>query len=1080
LQAVKGYQGEIAVLAFPSLVGDGAPLPGFAPKLKTSVSVHEDFRDLIDHDTNTGVSLPVPGKGKRQHLEMEFSEPFAARRLVLTTGVSTQTVSGELQVSEDGRSYRKVREFVIRRSKLTLEFEEVSGRFYRVVFNEMQPPAASLQVSEVELMPLYRIEMYQVKSGMGRGVWPALRHTNVPAYAVVLRSNLVDLTPKMDGSGRLIWDVPEGRWTIAHFGHVPVSTENHPPSEGGKGLECDKLSREAIEKHFEAFVGKVQGLGADAANAQPDQDRGRGRGRLGGTHIDSWEIGFQNWTPTFLSEFRKRRGYDALPFLPAYSGRIVEGPEVSERFFWDVRRTVADLLADNYAGHLAELARQRGMKLSVEAYGNGPFDSLQYGARADVPMAEFWTEREDNGRFHSARVMSSAAHTWGKPIVAVEAFTSHPADGSWQNHPYSLKPLADAALCEGVNHFVFHCFAHQPGLDLKPGMTMGPFGVHYNRNEIWWEKSKPWHEYLARCQYLLQKGLFVADVCYLTPEGAYANPPTRAKLEPALPEGYNYDLASPEVVERMSVKDGRITLPDGMSYQVLVLAPTDRVTPKLLGKIKELVAAGATVIGPRPVGSPSLTDYPRCDEEVRRLARKLWNAGEETLGLESEVRSQEPEKGKARVLEARSLKRVLEGLGASPDFEQLTKTGGNPLRWIHRRTAGAEIYFVANSNAEPVNVECAFRVKDRVPEFWHADTGEIERTGRWRGEKLNGLNEGSRERTQESTKGAGDKRGPRTIASLNLDAFGSVFVVFRESANGVDSIVELTRDGKPDGRTRIGFDAKGGLELMGFETGVYAGRTAAGKMVDWSVRNLPGAMELVGAWEVEFNREWTRMNAKSERNGLNELHKEELSSRERTQRRTTFERLVSWTERREPEIKFFSGSAIYSTSFSLPANYSGGNRRIFLELGEVQVMASVKLNGQEMGTLWKPPFRVDVTGAVREGQNLVEVEVGNLWPNRLIGDEQLPEDCEWEPYHEGTGAALVRWPEWLREETLNLKPETSNKGTVGDARSGGGKRVSGRQTFSTWKYWRKDSALLKSGLIGPVKIVVAEKVGEGR
>jgi len=658
-----------------------------------------------------------------------------------------------------------------------------------------------------------------------------------------------------------------------------------------------------------------------------------------------------------------------------------------------------------------------------------------------------------------------------------------------------------------------------------------------------------------------------------------------------MPEGYNYDLASAEVAMRMSAKDGRITLPDGMSYRVLVLPQTDPMTPALLRKIKELVVGGAVVVGRRPVKSPSLMGYPGCDGDVKRLAEQLWETNAETANSREGERSniQHPssrevpnpklqtsqtdktansesktEKGKGRdsgessnvqdpssrevpnsklqvqddllspalsskggegeatdnsktkewglagarpsearpsqagtlgdvrsskrVVEAKSLKRMLTGLGAGADFEQVTKTRGNPLGWIHRTVGGGETYFVANSNAEPVSAECAFRVRGLMPELWHPDTGEIERVAQWKEED------------------------GRTVVPLDFDSFGSVFVMFRKSSEGVDRVAEMAHNGRRDEQTRVRFGEEGRFELMAFETGRYWAKTAAGKVVEWTVTNLPAALEVTGAWEVEFgggNHQWTRMNANSAQqlnklnglNGLNGLNEEERNGHKKTQKdtkkdRVTFERLVSWTERKE--MKYFSGTAIYSKKFTLPANYLGENRRVFLDLGEVKVIASVRLNGRDVGTVWKPPFRVEVTEAIRAGENALEVEVVNLWPNRLIGDEQLAEDCEWTPYQEGVGSGLAKWPAWMETEvqspkskvqspkeetgggnaTSNIQHPTSKETPNLDLLSpmSQKKRTSGRKAFSTWKYWRKDSPLSESGLLGPVKVVVGEKL----
>jgi len=515
----------------------------------------------------------------------------------------------------------------------------------------------------------------------------------------------------------------------------------------------------------------------------------------------------------------------------------------------------------------------------------------------------------------------------------------------------------------------------------------------------------------------------------------------------------------------MSAKDGRIVLPDGMSYRVLVLPSTDRVTPVLLRKVKELVEGGVTVIGPRPVESPSLVDYPQCDEEVKKLAGELWyRADAET----SKSKLQTSASG--RVTEAKSLKRVLATLGVAPDFEQITGRNGQLLRWIHRSASGTELYFVANSNAMPVSAECAFRVKGLLPELWHPDTGQIERRAQWREEE------------------------GRTLLSLDLDGAGSVFVVFRRSAKGIDRISAFARNGQRDEQHRINFDEQGRFELMTFDLGNYSAQTASNKTLQWNVTNLPSPLELAGPWEVEFNgKKLSRLNTLNRLNAgeSEKAHKPiegnppspplELRTKSRgttylagdgerrpqhAMQTVSFEKLVSWTQRKEPEIKYFSGTATYSKKFTLPANYLRENRRLFLDLGEVQVIASVKLNGQDFGTLWKPPFRVEVTGAIREGQNALDVQVVNLWPNRLIGDEQLPDDCDWKPYDQGGGCGLVKWPDWLRGETSNSKTQTSTA------------RPSGRQTFSTWKYWRKDSQLLESGLIGPARILVAEQLSQ--
>jgi hypothetical protein len=393
--------------------------------------------------------------------------------------------------------------------------------------------------------------------------WPS-----VSPEQTIPRSRLVNLTARLDKGGRIAWDVPEGKWTILRLGHTTTGKDNHPAPESGRGLECDKLSKEAVRAHFDGLMGKL------IADVGPLAGKS-----LVATHIDSWEVGSQNWTPKFREEFRRRRGYDPLPFLAAMTGRIVDSREVSERFLWDLRQTINELLLQNYAGHFRELAHKHGLRLSIEAYTNCPTDEMAYAGRADEPMGEFWSW-DKYGSAWSCTEMASAAHVYGKRIVGAEAFTATDAE-RWLGHPALVKDLGDWAFCEGINRFVFHRYALQPWLDVKPGMSMGPWGLHYERTQTWWEQSAAWHAYLTRCQFLLRQGLFVADVCYLGPEGSpqtlggqksfLSGAPGREGL-PRERTGYNFDTCPPEVVlTRMTVKDGRLVLPDGMSYRLLVL-----------------------------------------------------------------------------------------------------------------------------------------------------------------------------------------------------------------------------------------------------------------------------------------------------------------------------------------------------------------------------------------------------------------------------------------------------------------------------------------------------------------------------
>ena len=439
-------------------------------------------------------------------------------------------------------------------------------------------------------------------------------YAQAPAAAVVARDKILDLTAQLGAGGKFAWDVPAGKWTLLRLGHTTTGKDNHPAPIAGRGLECDKLSKEAATVHFNGLMQKLI------------DDAGPLAGKtLVSTHIDSWEVGTQNWTPKFRAEFQRLRGYDPQPLLPVLSGCVVDSLEISERFLWDVRMTVNDLLMENYAGCFRELAHQHGLRLSIEAYDASPSEDLRYGGQADEPMAEFWSWSKF-GAAYSCTEMASAAHVYGKKILGAEAFTATDKE-KWQGHPANIKDLGDWAFCEGINRFVFHRYAAQPWLNCAPGISMGPWGLHYERTQTWWEQSKAWHAYLARCQYVLQQGLFVADLCFLVPENSpqrFTSPVKSGHDRP----GYNFDGCPADVVlTRLSVKDGRLVLPDGMSYRMLVLPKVEVMSPQLLGKIKELVNAGATVVGAPPVKAPGLANFPQSDDAVKKLVAELWGDG---------------------------------------------------------------------------------------------------------------------------------------------------------------------------------------------------------------------------------------------------------------------------------------------------------------------------------------------------------------------------------------------------------------------------------------------------------------------
>ena len=1000
-KTIEKYYQDIAVLAFPTPAGEGVRMAERSPKLTYGADRKSfDSAKLIDGNAGTVALLPLAPQGKPQYLNIEFAEPFTAQALSVALDTWNSEIYASLETSDDGQNYKPVRQVTLRWPLSSVNFPKTTARYFRIVLKPQsdwfwRQFADGIPLGEVELHQAARIEdipgkAAYIRQGAYSGGQDAFAGEPVLApEMIVRRDGVVDLTGKMDQKGQLTWSVPAGKWTVLRLGHTSTGKMNHPAPKESLGLECDKLSKKATEVHFDGLMGKLL---ADQAAV--------GGKSLTMTHIDSWEVGSQNWTPGFREQFQKKYGYDLLPYFPVLTGRAVESREISERFLWDLRRIIADLLLENYAGHMQEISHQHGLTLSIEAYGGGPLDEVAYGGRADVPMSEFWTGQE-TGLWN--KEMASSGHVYGRPVIAAESFTAVPENARWQNHPYRLKPLGDLAFTQGINRFVFHRYSMQPWVDRKPGMTMGPWGIHYERTNTWFEQSGAWLTYLARCQSLLQTGLFVADVAYLGSEDAPNSFPDRETMDPPIPPGYDFDEIPPEVLlKHATVRDGRLILESGMSYRVLVLPPVRTIRPALLRKIKEMVAAGATVTGPRPISSPSLVDYPRCDSEVEQLAADLWGDG--------------------KIVWARPLGDVLRELDTPPDFACHQVKVGDEVRYIHRQAGGDDIYFVASALSEPKRFLCTFRVSGKRAEVWWPDTGRTEAVAAYN------EHEGS------------------TRIPLALDPCGSVFVVFR-AANGppADRVVSIRRDSveisglgpKPAPETQLEHEfgslylnpGGSGYRLEVARPGTYELKTAAGRILKVQVPELTNTVEIGGPWELEFTK------------GLGAPD------------RVTLERLISWTDHPDPGVRYFSGTATYHRKFELPARMLGKNRAFYLDLGRVNVIAQARLNGHDLGILWKPPFSVDATEILQSGTNELAVSVVNLWPNRLIGDEQLPSDREWTKHE--WGEVLARYPEWLTEN----KPSPS-----------------GRFSFTTWKHWTKDDPLLESGLLGPVRIIARTRL----
>jgi hypothetical protein len=904
LEAVKGRDGfyrDLAVLAYQDSRPDYAAV---AVTLTASSAQRDQPAALAADgkaDTFWASSGTEAGQGPTsthpQWLAATFDVPTIISQVTFAGRPGYGPRVGEVQVSSGGSVWRNVQTFTAPRSgQVGAKFEPVEARAVRLLVTDAYDTAAgasrNVQIAELKL------------SGPGF-VWPSggaaarqpLRHQAEKALLKSIRPSsapdtgflfeehptgdgdvdtrvdgMLDLTSRLTPEGVLTWAVPPGDWIMLRFGYTlndrcRVSTS----SAEWTGYALDPYDAGAFMRYWDAVVEPlVADIGPMAGKA------------LKYLHTDSWEIGVANWTPTLRKEFLKRRGYELMPWLPVIAGKVVNSREDSNRFLHDFRRTMGDLAIDNHYQVFRDRSHKHGLLIHPESGGPHavPIDAQQCLGFNDAPMSEFWATSwrhrvGDANRFF-VKQPASAAHTHGRKVVMAEGFTTigpHWQETLWDN----LKPSFDRANCEGLNLLVWHAFVSSPKGQGMPGQQYFA-GTHLNPNVTWWEKSGPFFDYINRCQVMLQQGLPHADVLYYYGDHV-PNFTQHRRTDPAkVGPGYDYDVITEEaLLARASVREGRIVLPDGVSYRVLVLVDREVISLLVLRKVKELVAAGATVIGSRPKQASGLRDAAQADAEMRGLAEELW--------------------GKGRIVSGKTAREVLMEQGVSPDFEW-SSAAALDLDFIRRTANGTEIFFVANHSNVAANVRCMFRVTGKAPELWNPLTGERQFAAAY------------------------EMKDGRTTVPLDFAPHGSWFVVFREPAT------------KHPARARS------------------------------NTPEIKPLAALAGIWNVSFDPEWGGPVS------------------------AEFPALVSWTERPEPGIKYYSGTAVYRRSFDLSDTNPAA--RLMLDLGQVRELAEVRVNGKSCGIVWAPPFRVDITDAVRPGMNQLEVDVVNFWPNRLIGDAKLP------------------------------------------------------------------------------------------
>lgn len=937
-QSYKGYYRDIKVLAYPSPEGSGITTKTIVPKITASIGADVQFLADADHKKSFTSNEPC-------WIQLAFDQPFTCRSLVIHANASNfQSERMGVEYSNDGKNFKKLTQLEPPRTgwqdgdaDITNEIIPTTAKYFRFTYDkEGTEPGAedidfakwkpSLKFSGIELSSEAKIHQYEGKTGEVYRVSKRTTEQQVPNDLCIPKEKIIDITDKLDANGHLNWNVPAGNWTILRIGHTSTGHIN-VTGGAGAGLECDKFNPAAAKIQFDHWFGEtVKQVGLDLAKRV-----------LKIFHVDSWECGSQNWSPVFATEFKKRRGYDLLPYLPVMAGVPVENADISEKVLSDVRQTIAELVVANFYGTMAKLAHAQGCDFSAECVApvfTG--DDLLHYSQVDLPMGEFWLRSPTHDKPNDMLDAISGGHIYGKNIIQAEAFTELRL--MWDEHPAMLKAIADRNFASGINRYVFHVDVLNPWLNRKPGMTLDGIGSFFQRDQIWWKPGEAWFKYIQRCEALLQLGHPVTDIAVFTGEETPRRAILPDRLVSTLPgifgeervkreatrlanvgvplrvipdgvtnvanmadpdqwvdalRGYTYDSINLDALLRLAtVKNGRIILPGGASYGVLVIpgahpmSPNGSLmSPQAIKKIQELVNAGATIImDNHPDRSPGMSD----DRVVKQTSAEL---------LSSTAK-------KGKVITGPYRDADFNKLGITKDVIVTDSTGNyaHDIAWNHRAGDGFDSYFISNQHAQQRTITLSLRTAGYVPQIFDPLTGEIRAVADWK------------------------IQNGRTVLPLKLDANGSVFIVLRQPVT----------------------------------------RVIVKKHNNWPT--IKPLQTLGETWTVKFDNAF----------GGPALP-------------VTFISLQDWSKNKDDAIKYYSGTAIYTQIINWQKT-SDSNGELWLDLGKVANLADVYVNGVHCGTAWTYPYRVNIGKALKKGNNEIKIEVSNTWANRIIGDEALPEN----------------------------------------------------------------------------------------
>ncbi|WP_163399564.1 glycosyl hydrolase [Flavobacterium fluviatile] len=939
----KDYYKDIATFAIP-IKGFEQNSNVLLPKVTTSNNEEASFLADSKKDGN----LKISEKG---WILYEFSKPFLCRTITVETkGLDFQAQRMIIETSNDGKNFTFHQRLQPPRQGwqntdygTTFSLKPITAKYFRFVLDlkGTEPGAedldfakwkqSSLKLSKITLSSLATIGNYEGKSGAIWRLSPFTTKAEIPDADVASKKAIVNISKFVDADGKLTWKAPKGNWKILRMGHTSTGHEN-ATGGAGKGLEVDKFNPEHIRFQLDHWFGEAERTAGPEVASKV----------LKILHLDSWECGSQNWSDVFRSEFQKRRNYDIVDYLPVMAGIPIENVQFSENVLYDVRKTISELVAENFYGTVADIAKKANVKFSSENVAPTIMsDALLHFKYVDYPGGEYWLKSPTHDKPFDMVDAISGGNIYGKNIIQAEAFTALRMD--WDEHPGNLKTVADRNYALGINRLFYHVFVHNPWTDRKPGMTLDDIGTFFQRDQTWWKPGRAFFDYCQRVQLQLQKGNPVVDLAVFIGEDLPSRSFVPDRLVPFIPNvfgaarlesekirlenegqpstnmpkevtysknvtdlsqwinplnGYQYDSFNADVLlNKAKIVNGKVTFENGIQYGALLfpgvhkLAPNKVMTLATAEKILELIQNGATVlVGEKPeimLGNKS----GELKAKWQKVIDAIWITSNESKW----------KIGQGTVIKLPYLGNDFTEIGIQPDvlFPDLSRKEVETFAWTHRKSETEDLYFISNQKEENRTVKISFRITNKMP-FWYNPV------------------------TDESTvltdfvieKG-------RTVIPIQLDANESGFVIFKEDIN-----------------SKIGQKTKNWNEFEIVQT-------------------------LDENWNLQFDETFK---------GPKEIQK--------------ITKLFDWSTSENEAIKYYSGTAVYTSAFKWKGKKG---ERVWIDLGEIANIAEVKINGIDCGTIWTFPYQTQITSALKKGNNTIEIKVTNTWANRLMGDQKLPE-----------------------------------------------------------------------------------------